>query len=128
MRQAGRRRPDRRSRDGHAPERRVLSLRRGVEVGTKHQSADRTLSGPGTTTPGGRLVFNVFAAPAEFIRELIAQGTNEGLDAARARGARLGRPSAMTEERVRHGPGPAPELRPLLRCRRTSISEQRSAP
>ncbi|MER7201911.1 hypothetical protein [Streptomyces sp. CB01635] len=45
---------------------------------------------------------HVFAALAEFIRELIVQGTNEGLDAARARGARLGRPPAMTEEQVRH--------------------------
>ncbi|MEU6010683.1 recombinase family protein [Streptomyces sp. NPDC047453] len=44
----------------------------------------------------------MFAALAEFIRELIVQGTNEGLDAARARGARLGRPPAMTEEQVRH--------------------------
>ncbi|MFE1958566.1 recombinase family protein [Streptomyces sp. NPDC059479] len=52
--------------------------------------------------PGGRLVFHVFAALAEFIRELIVQGTNEGLDAARARGARLGRPPAMTDEQVRH--------------------------
>lgn len=43
-----------------------------------------------------------FAALAEFIRELIVQGTNEGLDAARARGARLGRPPAMTDEQVRH--------------------------
>ncbi|WP_190076291.1 helix-turn-helix domain-containing protein, partial [Streptomyces morookaense] len=55
-----------------------------------------------TTTPGGRLVFHVFAALAEFIRELLVQGTNEGLDAARARGARLGRPPAMTEEQIRH--------------------------
>ncbi|MGW9422061.1 recombinase family protein, partial [Streptomyces koyangensis] len=55
-----------------------------------------------TTMPGGRLVFHVFAAPAEFIRELIVQGTTEGLDAARARVARLVRPLAMTEEQVRH--------------------------
>jgi len=34
-----------------------------------------------------RLVFHVFAASAEFIRELIVEGTLEGLDAARARGA-----------------------------------------
>ena len=45
-----------------------------------------------TTTPGGRLVFHVFAALAEFIRELIVEGTLEGLHAARARGQRLGRP------------------------------------
>jgi DNA invertase Pin-like site-specific DNA recombinase len=53
-----------------------------------------------TTTPGGRLVFHVFAALADFICGLIVQGTNEGLDAARARGTRLGRPPAMTEEQV----------------------------
>ena len=35
------------------------------------------------TTSGGRLVFHVFAALAEFIRELIVEGTHEGLDAPR---------------------------------------------
>jgi DNA invertase Pin-like site-specific DNA recombinase len=55
-----------------------------------------------TTTPGGRLVFHVFAALAEFIRELIVEGTHEGLAAARARGTRLGRPPAMTPEKIRH--------------------------
>jgi DNA invertase Pin-like site-specific DNA recombinase len=49
-----------------------------------------------TTTPGGRLVFHVFAALAEFIRELIVIGTNEGLAAARARVG--GRPTVATEE------------------------------
>lgn len=39
---------------------------------------------------------------AEFIRELIVQGTHEGLAAARARGERIGRPPAMTEEQIRH--------------------------
>jgi DNA invertase Pin-like site-specific DNA recombinase len=74
----------------------VSGLRkRGVGFTSLHEALD-------TTTPGGRLVFHVFAALAEFIRELIVQGTNEGLDAARARGARLGRPPAMTEEQVRH--------------------------
>ncbi|XES00951.1 recombinase family protein [Streptomyces sp. S1D4-11] len=60
-----------------------------------HESLD-------TTTPGGRLVFHVFAALAEFIRELIVQGTHEGLAAARARGERIGRPPVMTEEQIRH--------------------------
>jgi DNA invertase Pin-like site-specific DNA recombinase len=55
-----------------------------------------------TTTPGGRLVFHVFAALAEFIRELIVEGTREGLDAARTRGVRLGRPAAMTAQQIRH--------------------------
>ncbi|WPW33279.1 hypothetical protein P6B95_00025 [Streptomyces atratus] len=51
------------------------------------------------------MVFHVFAALAEFIRELIVQGTHEGLAAARARGERIGRPPAMTEEQVRHARG-----------------------
>jgi hypothetical protein len=42
--------------------------------------------------PGGWLVFHVFAALAEFIRELIVEGTHEGLDAARTRGTRLAGP------------------------------------
>ncbi|MEV0220920.1 recombinase family protein [Streptomyces sp. NPDC050704] len=74
----------------------VAGLReRGVGFRSLHEALD-------TTTPGGRLVFHVFAALAEFIRELIVQGTHEGLAAARARGQRLGRPPAMTEEQIRH--------------------------
>jgi DNA invertase Pin-like site-specific DNA recombinase len=69
--------------------------RRGVGFWSLHEALD-------TTTPGGRLVFHVFAALAEFIRELIVEGTREGLDAARARGQRLGRPPALTPEQVRH--------------------------
>jgi DNA invertase Pin-like site-specific DNA recombinase len=74
----------------------VTTLRRqGVGFKSLHEALD-------TTTPGGRLVFHVFAALAEFIRELIVEGTREGLDAARTRGARLGRPPAMTAEQIRH--------------------------
>jgi hypothetical protein len=54
-----------------------------------------------TTTPGGRLVFHVFAALAEFIRELIVSGTREGLVAARARGRVGGRPTVITPEILR---------------------------
>lgn len=53
-----------------------------------------------TTTPGGMFVFHVFAALAEFIRTIIVANTNEGLAAARARGQQLGRPPAMTPEKV----------------------------
>ncbi|WP_331729771.1 recombinase family protein [Streptomyces chartreusis] len=67
----------------------------GIGFQSLHESLD-------TTTPGGRLVFHVFAALAEFIRELIVQGTHEGLAAARARGERIGRPPAMTAEQIRH--------------------------
>lgn len=54
-----------------------------------------------TTTPGGRLVFHVFAALAEFIRELIVAGTREGLAAARARGRVGGRPSVVNADLIR---------------------------
>ncbi|MGV9633731.1 recombinase family protein [Nocardia rhamnosiphila] len=53
--------------------------RRGIGFRSVHESLD-------TTTPGGRLVFHVFAALAEFLRELIVDGTHEGLAADRARG------------------------------------------
>lgn len=74
----------------------VSGLRsKGIGFQSLHEALD-------TTTPGGRLVFHVFAALAEFLRELIVQGTHEGLAQARARGARLGRPPAMDEDKVRH--------------------------
>ncbi|GAA2705326.1 recombinase family protein [Micromonospora olivasterospora] len=53
-----------------------------------------------TTTAGGMFVFHVFAALAEFIRTIIVANTSEGLAAARARGQRLGRPPAMTPEKL----------------------------
>lgn len=45
-----------------------------------------------TTTPAGRLTFGIFAALAEFERELIRERTMAGLAAARARGKKGGRP------------------------------------
>lgn len=54
-----------------------------------------------TTTPGGRLIFHVFGALAEFERELIRERTMAGLAAARARGRVGGRPPAMTEAKLR---------------------------
>lgn len=51
-----------------------------------------------TTTPGGVLIFNVFAAMAQFERDLIRERTNAGLQAARARGHVGGRPSKLTEK------------------------------
>ena len=44
-----------------------------------------------TTTPGGKLVFHIFGALAEFERNLIRERTHAGLEAARARGKKGGR-------------------------------------
>lgn len=53
-----------------------------------------------TTTPGGRLVFHVFGALAEFERELIRERTMAGLSAARARGKKGGRPKKLDEKKL----------------------------
>jgi DNA invertase Pin-like site-specific DNA recombinase len=49
-----------------------------------------------TTTPGGRLVFHLFGALAQFEREIIRDRTIAGLEAARARGRKGGRPAKLT--------------------------------
>src|SRR5437763_1901671 len=49
-----------------------------------------------TTTSGGKLVFHIFGALAEFERDIIRERTNAGLAAARARGRLGGRPKATT--------------------------------
>jgi DNA invertase Pin-like site-specific DNA recombinase len=48
-----------------------------------------------TATAGGKLVFHVFGALAEFERSIIRERTKAGLDAARARGKKGGRPPAL---------------------------------
>ena len=54
-----------------------------------------------TTSASGRLVFGIFAALAEFERELIRERTIAGLAAARARGRKGGRKFALTKAQVR---------------------------
>jgi DNA invertase Pin-like site-specific DNA recombinase len=69
-----------------------------------------------TTTPGGVLIFNVFAAMAQFERDLIRERTNAGLQAARARGRKGGRPSKLSDkERVR--------IRELYQSRALTVQE-----
>lgn len=65
----------------------------------------KVLTGQGaaidTTTASGKLVFGIFAALAEFERELISERTLAGLASARARGRKGGRPYKMTAAKVR---------------------------
>ena len=53
-----------------------------------------------TTTAGGKLVFHIFGAIAEFERSLIIERTNVGLNAARARGRKGGRPAIVDDALV----------------------------
>lgn len=64
--------------------------KRGIGFKSLQESID-------TTTRGGNRVFPVFAALAEFERDLIRERTRAGLAAARARGRQGGRPRARTE-------------------------------
>jgi DNA invertase Pin-like site-specific DNA recombinase len=50
-----------------------------------------------TSSSGGRLVFHMMGAMAEFERAIISERTKAGMAAARARGSRLGRRPSMTE-------------------------------
>jgi DNA invertase Pin-like site-specific DNA recombinase len=79
-------------------------------INTVHDLNDRgvglkVLAGQGaaidTTTPAGKLIFGIFAALAEFEREVIVERTRAGLAAARARGRRGGAPYKMTAAKLR---------------------------
>ena len=65
----------------------------------------KVLTGQGaqidTTTSQGKLVFGIFAALAEFERDLISERTKAGLNSARARGRKGGRPFKMTTAKLR---------------------------
>jgi DNA invertase Pin-like site-specific DNA recombinase len=90
----------------------------------------RVLTGQGaaidTTTPSGKLVFGIFAALAEFERELIRERTIAGLAAARARGRAGGRKPKMTAAKVRLAAASMgqPETRVSALCRELGITRQ----
>lgn len=76
-----------------------------VDELSKRNIGFKVLSGQGadidTTTPAGRMVFGIFAALAEFERELIRERTIAGLNAARARGRKGGRKFQLTKAQIR---------------------------
>ena len=68
----------------------VLLNERGVELHSLTENIN-------TTTPSGKLTFHLFAALAEFERDILRQRVNAGLKAARRRGRIGGRPKALGE-------------------------------
>lgn len=74
----------------------VETVRDLVNRGSGFKSLQENID---TTTAGGKLIFHLFAALAEFERDLIRERTNAGLSAARARGRKGGRPKGVMDER-----------------------------
>jgi len=68
---------------------------RGIEFVPLRESIDTT------TSFGGKLVFQVFGAVAEFERDLIRERTMAGLGAAKARGRHGSRPRALEEGKAK---------------------------
>lgn len=94
---------------------------RGVEFVSLRESID-------TTTPGGKLVFHVFGAVAEFERDLILERTMAGLEAAKARGRHGGRPRALDEGKAKlarrlkdEGEHPVEEICSMLGVGRSTL-------
>lgn len=58
--------------------------------------------GINTSTVSGQLQFNIFASLAEFERSLIQERVNAGLESARRRGRRGGRPKVLDQEKIDH--------------------------
>jgi DNA invertase Pin-like site-specific DNA recombinase len=73
----------------HLTETAALLAGRGIGLVVLKQGID-------TTTPAGRFTFHVLAAMDEMLADLIAEGTREGLESARARGRTGGRKPKLT--------------------------------
>lgn len=92
----------------------------GLKVLTGHGAAIDT------TTSQGRFAFTLFAALAEFERDLIVERTKAGLASARARGRNGGRPYAMTAAKLRTAQAAMgqPETHVGALCRELGVTRQ----
>ncbi len=68
--------------------------KRGVSIRIANLGID-------TSTPYGILIYTIIGALAQFERDLLSQRTKEGLEAARAKGKRIGRPPKMTKRQLK---------------------------
>ena len=82
---------------------------RGVQFRSLTEAID-------TSTPGGTLVFNIFGSLAQFERDLIRERTRAGLEAARARGRKGGRPAKLDEKQIQ-------EVRRLYASRTVTVDQ-----
>lgn len=71
----------------------IINTLKAKDVGFKSIT-----EGMDTSSPSGKLVFNIFASLADFERELIKERVNAGLESARKRGRIGGRPKAIEQE------------------------------
>src|SRR3954451_14073039 len=98
---------------GPSPAPLIDSIRQLQERGIGFRSLQEQLD---TTTSGGKLVFHVFGALAEFERDLIRERTHAGLAAARARGRLVCRPKVLSPRKVE-------QLQTLATDDRTTVTE-----
>jgi DNA invertase Pin-like site-specific DNA recombinase len=91
----------------------IETVRQLQEQGVGFQSLQEQLD---TMTSGGKLVFHVFGALAEFERDLIRERTHAGLAAAPARGRLFGRPKVLSSQQVK-------QLQTLAKDGRSTVGE-----
>jgi len=97
---------------------------------TAREVGFKVLTGQGaaidTTTASGKLVFGIFAALAEFEREMIKERTLAGMASARARGRMGGRPYKMTQAKLRLAMASLGQRETKIRslCEEIGISKQ----